>query len=163
MVDVKTLRLASLQLTEELLERFLAYERCLLAALAEAAHHPDWAGRYAFSHARALAESGLDALTQQHLKAMVADFCGKRTAWLTVKERVAQAELRTASRQATAADEVLLSRARAELPRLEDLGDFEARYGAAALELLRSHELELVSLHQHLVRVEGSGGHLHPG
>lgn len=166
MHDLKTLRMASLSLTEALLEQFVRYERVLLAELASA-EPGDWAGRFAFAHGKALTESGLDVLNLHKLKALVSDFAGKRSAWLTVQQRVASAEhhvaeARVAGRAPSPPELRVLERARTELPRLADLSEFEARYGPAALALLKSRELELTNLHQHLVKLEGSGGHLHP-
>ncbi|MBL8921818.1 MAG: hypothetical protein JNJ54_23370 [Myxococcaceae bacterium] len=170
MSDVKTLRLASAQLTAESLEAFLTYQRTLLSALAASgdAQHATWAGRFAFAHGTALAESGLDALTQQRLKVLVSEFCGKRSAWLTVKQRAADAEAavhqaKAHGRPVPEKEALILSRASAELHRLEDFSPFAARYGPEALELLRGRDLEVVTLHRELSRLEGSGGHLHPG
>lgn len=159
MTDVKTLRLASVQLTAPLLAQFLTYQRVLLAELARHTAERDWAGRFAFAHAKALAESALDTLTQQKLRALISDFCGRRSAALTVKQRVAELTHQLMS-HADAKAELVLQRAKTDLPKLEDLGELEKRYGAEALSLLRSSELELVTLHRDLAHVEG-GGHLH--
>lgn len=170
MSDVKTLRLASAQLTAESLDAFLVYQRTLIGSLSGTAgpEHTTWAGRFAFAHGKALAESGLDALTQQRLKVLVGEFCGKRSAWLTVKQRVAEAETvvhtaRTNAKSPPAKEVALLERARAELSKLEDFSAFVSRYGPEAFSLLSARELEVVSLHRDLSRLEGSGGHLHPG
>lgn len=169
MSDVKTLRLASAQLSSESLDAFVTYQRTLLSALAGTAdpQHSTWAGRFAFAHGKALAESGLDALTQQRIKVLVSEFCGKRSAWLTVKQRVAEAEAavhraKTAGLPPPEKEVSLLTRATAELDRLEDFSAFADRYGDRALELLKARDLELVTLHRDLSRLEGSGGHLHP-
>jgi hypothetical protein len=169
MNDVKTLRLASAQLSKESVEAFLAYQRTLLSGLASASDeaHASWAGRFAFAHARALQESGLDALTQQRLKVAVSEYAGKRSAWLTVKQRVADAEAalhlaKSQGKPLPAKDAGLLERASHELHRLEDFSAFSERYGPDALASLQAHELELVTLHRDLSRLEGSGGHLHP-
>lgn len=169
MSDVKTLRLASAQLTAESLDAFIVYQRTLIGSLSGTAgpEHTTWAGRFAFAHGKALAESGLDALTQQRIKVLVGEFCGKRSAWLTVKQRVAEAETavhtaRTNGRPPPSKELALIERARAELSRLEDFGAFTERYGPDAFTLLSARELEVVSLHRDLSRLEGSGGHLHP-
>ncbi|MBE2249660.1 MAG: hypothetical protein IAE78_08930 [Myxococcus sp.] len=168
MSDVKTLRLVSAQLTQPTLDAFLVYERTVIGALASTWEPPEtsWAGRFAFAHAKGLAESGLDPLTQQRIKVPVSEFCGKRSAWLTVKQRVADAE--AALHQARAhqqpepeKERALLARASGELARLGDFSGFIRRYGQQAFELLTERELELVTLHRQLSRLEGPGGHLH--
>jgi hypothetical protein len=165
MTDVKTLRLASIELTSALLARFVRYQRELLAALARAPH-AEWAGRYAFAHGRALAESGLDVLQLHRLKGPVAEYAGRRTTFLAISQRLAEAEERAAAaaqagRPVPQAEAALLARAQAELPALADWADFEARYGPEALTCLRKEDVELTLLHRELARVEGVGGHLH--
>lgn len=169
MSDVRTLRLVSAQLTADTLEAFVRYQRALLAALASTTspEETSWAGRFAFAHASALAEAGLDALTLQRVKVLVTEFCGKRSAWLTVKQRAAGAEAalhhaRAHGDEPPKKERALLAKVEGELARLEDFSAFVERYGEAALELLTARELELVSLHRDLTRLEGSGGHLHP-
>lgn len=148
-MDLKTLRLASLQLSPERLEAFVTYQRTMLKELASAPPG-DWSGRYAFAHAKALAASKLDLVEYGKLKALVADFCGRRSTYLQVKARVESGQLAGEK----------LARAQKELPKLGDVGEFEARYGAEAVQLLQSREVELVQLHRELAAKEG-GGHLH--
>lgn len=166
--DVKTLRLVSAQLTADLLDGFVRYQRTLIATLAGTAgpEHTSWAGRFAFAHGKALAESRMDALDQQRVKVLVGEFCGKRSAWLTVKQRAADAEL--AIQQAKAGgkavppkEQALVDRFKKELHRLQDFSAFIDRYGQAAFDLLTSRELEIVTLHRDLSKLEGSGGHVH--
>ncbi len=160
MSDVRTLRLASIQLTAELLARFQRYQRVMVSELNH--HKPDeWAGLFAFAHAKALTESKLDSLSQQQLRAMVSDFCGRRSAALTVKQRIAEGEHQRAEGKADSKTEAMLQRARVELPKLEDLAEFTVRYGEGAVALLRGAELELVTLHRDLARLEGGPGHVH--
>lgn len=154
MTDLKTLRLASLQLSPDRLEALLTYQRTLLAELAQAGH-PEWSGRYAFAHGRALAASKLDLVELGKLKALVAEFCGRRSAAQLVKARVAVAEAGGSERDAR-----ILERARKELHKLDDLSAFSERYGAEATALLQRREGELVELHRALAKQEG-GGHLH--
>jgi len=170
MSDVKTLRLVSAQLTPESVNAFITYQRTVIGSLAitSTPAQATWAGRFAFAHGKALAESGLDALTQQRIKVPVSEFCGKRSASLTVKQRVANAEaaLHAAKSQGKpelAKEQALLGRAATELSRLSNFSDFIHRYGQAAFDLLTARELELVTLHRELSRLEGSGGHVHPG
>lgn len=151
-MDLKTLRLASLQLTSERLEAFVVYQRTLLAELARS-QPGDWSGRYAFAHGHALTTSKLDLVEMGKLKALVGDFCGRRSTVQQLKGILASGEL----------DEAQLARARQELPRLEDLSPFEERYGKEAVALLVAREVELVQLHRELAKQEGGGGHLHPG
>lgn len=169
MSDVKTLRLASAQLTTDLLEGFLVYQRALVGLLSTSASGASatWAGRFAFAHSQALAESKLDALTQQRLKVLVSEYCGKRSAWMTVKQRAADAERAVHEAQAhgkpaPTKELGLIERVKTELSKLDDFSAFSDRYGGDALELLRTHDLEIVTLHRDLSRLEGSGGHVHP-
>ncbi|MFO0600120.1 MAG: hypothetical protein U0228_32730 [Myxococcaceae bacterium] len=150
MTDLKTLRLATIQLSPERLDAFVAYQRTLLAELARSAPG-EWSGRYAFAHGHALAASKLDLVELGKLKALIGDFCGKRSTVAQLKERIA-----------AGGDEAKVSRARQELPRLEDLTAFQERYGAEAAALLMARETELVQLHRDLAKQEGGGGHLHP-
>ncbi len=154
MTDIKTLRLASLQLSPERLEGFITYQRTLLTELARAPT-TDWSGRYAFAHGRALAACQLDLHELGKIKAMVGDFCGRRSAVLQVKER-----LTTISD--TPKDVQIAERAKKSLPKIENLAPIADRYGADALTLLQAREPELLQLHRELARQEGTG-HLHPG
>ncbi|MEW6431967.1 MAG: hypothetical protein AB1730_10715 [Myxococcota bacterium] len=157
-MDLKTLRLASISLTGELLERFVTYQRTLLAELAKSTE-AEWSGRFAFAHGYALKAAQLDVVELGKVKALVGEFCGRRSALREVNERLGQWK---------ASDDTgrqVLERAEKELPRLEDLSDLEARYGKDAVALLSAREEELIGLHRQLVRAEGGGqGHLHaPG
>jgi hypothetical protein len=154
MTDLRTLRLASLQLSPERLEAFVTYQRTLLAELARAPA-TEWSGRYAFAHAHALAASKLDLVELGKLKSMVGDFCGRRSAAQQVKERLA-------SIGTTEKDANIAARARTQLPKLDDLSGFSARHGTEALALLQAREAELVELHRELAKQEGTG-HLHAG
>jgi hypothetical protein len=152
--DLKTLRLASLQLSPERLDAFMLYERTLLAEL-ERAPATDWSGRYAFAHGRALATAKLDLVELGKLKAMVSDFCGRRSAAQQVKDRLA-------SIGDSPKDAAIAERAKKQLPKLDDLSQFKARHGDEAVALLQSREEELLELHRALAKAEGTG-HLHPG
>lgn len=154
MTDIKTLRLASLQLSEERLENFMIYQRTLLRELAVSSN-ADWSGRYAFAHSRALAASKLDLVDLGKLKAMVGEYCGRRSASLLIKDRVSQAK---ASDTPQAAQ--IIARAAKQLPRLDDLSQFTARHGVEAVALLEARESELLELHRDLAKREGTG-HLH--
>jgi hypothetical protein len=152
--DLKTLRLASLQLSPERLDAFVIYEKTLLAEL-QRAPASDWSGRYAFAHGRALAASKLDLVELGKLKAMISDFCGRRSAAQQVKDRLA-------SIGDSPKDAVIAERAKQQLPKLDDLSQFKARHGDEAVALLQSREAELLELHRALAKAEGTG-HLHPG
>ena len=153
MSDLKTLRLASLQLSPERLEGFMTYQRTLLTELARAPTS-DWSGRYAFAHGRALAACQLDLVSLGKLKSMVGDFCGRRSAAQQVKERLA-------TNAGSPKDDLIAARAQKNLPKLDDLSAFSARHGAEALALLETREAELLLLHRALAKAEGTG-HLHP-
>ena len=154
MNDLKTLRLASLQLTAERLDAFVLYQRTLLAELGRAPS-TEWSGRYAFAHAHALAASKLDLVELGKLKSMVGDFCGRRSAAQQVKDRLSTIG-------DSPKDAQIAARAEKQLPKLDDLSPFTARHGAEALALLQSREAELLELHRALAKQEGTG-HLHPG
>ncbi len=153
MADERTLRLASLQLTAELLEQFITYEQALLAAL-KGAGKSEWAGRYAFGHAEALKASKLDALVQQKLRVQVQDFCGKASAIYNVKTRLAVVANKPGK------DAEAVEKMKRELAALEAMHDFTLRYGEAAVQLLKARSAELLALHETLVKAEGTG-HLH--
>lgn len=154
-MDLKTLRLASIALTKELLEQFVAYQRTLLVELARSTE-AEWSGRFAFAHGRALAGSTLDLVTLGKVKALVSEFCGRRSSLLQIREKLAGLDPADPKSQA------VRDRAQKELPRLESLDELEARYGKDAIALLVSRERELVTLHRDLARAEGGEGHLHP-
>ncbi len=154
MTDLKTLRLASLQLSPERLEGFITYQRTLLTELARAPA-TEWSGRYAFAHGRALAACQLDLQELGKLKAMVGDFCGRRSAAQQVKERLT-------SISDSPKDTQIAARAEKSLHKLDDMAQFAARHGAEALALLEAREPELLLLHRELAKQEGTG-HLHPG
>jgi len=156
-MDLKTLRLASIALDPGLLDQFVTYQRTLLVELGRSTE-TEWSGRYAFAHSRALAASRMDLLAMGKVKAMVSEFCGRRSALRQVTERLAQTDASQPKGRA------IRERAEQELPRLRDLGDLQARYGADAVALLTAREDELLGLHRELARVEGGAGHLHsPG
>lgn len=154
-MDLRTLRLASIALSGELLDQFVTYQRTLLEALARSSE-ADWHGRYAFAHGHALAASGLDLVVMGKVKALVGEFCGRRSALRQVREKIAQVAPGDPRGQA------VLERAKTELPRLEGVADLEDRYGKEAIALLVAREDEVVALHRALVRAEGGEGHLHP-
>jgi hypothetical protein len=153
--DLKTLRLASLQLSPERLDAFMTYQRTLLSEL-RAATAPDWSGKYAFAHGKALAASKLDLVEMGKLKSLVAEYCGKRSAVQAVKDRVEQAKTGGSPKDAQ-----VLERAKKELHKLDDLRPFTERYGDEATRLLQAREAELLQLHRELAKAEGTG-HLHP-
>ncbi|MBL9037813.1 MAG: hypothetical protein JNG84_04790 [Archangium sp.] len=153
MSDVRTLKLASITITPERVRAFMTYQRTLVNELS-APGGGDWAGRVAFAHGRGLAESGLDILSQQQLRAAVADFCGRRSTVMALKEKLATPPTTDAEKERHA-------RAVRELPKLESLSEFEERYGTESLAALRAEEAELVRLHRRLAQLEGAGGHLH--
>lgn len=160
MTDLKTLRLASIQLTAPLLEQFLLYQRTLIAELDKSGTATEWSGRFAFAHSHALQVARLDAVTYGKLKALVGDWCAKQGSVVQVRERLAQAQARIAEARkgGTAVDrkdELLVERATRELPGLERSGEVEERYGTEAVALLSGHGGEVVRLHREVGRREG--------
>lgn len=151
MSDVKTLRLANAAVDEAALEQFLRYQDALIEALTQR-RGSDWAGAFAFAHASALQRSGLTDGVEHRLRALVADFAGRRSAAHEVRAKLSAASTLTAAQRAWA---------EREAARLDDLADFVARYGEGTAALLQKHEARVVELHQRLARLEGTG-HLHP-
>jgi hypothetical protein len=159
-MDLKTLTLASIELTGQRLDQFLTYQRVLLEELGRTVAGEGWSGRFAFAHQHALAKAGLDVVTYEKVRAQVGDYYARATTVATVRERVAQARssleaARAAARPSDPADVRLLARADQELPALEDWTEFRTRYGVAALELLRSREVEVTRLHREVAVAEG--------
>lgn len=161
MTDLKTLRLAQLQLTPERVEALIRYQRTVAGHLARAGKE-DWAGRLAFAHADGLKASGLDGQDARKLSAVAADFCGRRWQVRRLTERLAGAKARVAAGGARPAgkDAALVAKIPAELARLEDHSAFVALHGDAALAALQARETELLELHEQLAHLEGEG-HLH--
>ncbi|MBL8951358.1 MAG: hypothetical protein JNK82_11305 [Myxococcaceae bacterium] len=158
MSDARTLRLAHFDITPDKVEAFVLYQRTLLRSLMDASGE-DWAGRFAFAHAKALKESKLDPLDQKRIAADAASFCGRRSALAEVKARIR--ELNQHRPNLNAKEHALLERAPTELARLEDLSELEATLGAVTLASFRAREVELLELHRAVASAEGRG-HLHP-
>jgi hypothetical protein len=159
-MDLKTLTLASIELTPERLEQFLTYQQVLLAELGHSEATGGWSGRFAFAHQHALAKAGLDVVTYEKVRAQVGDFHARSATVARVRERVSQARLSLEAARAGGAtpdpaDQRLLARADQELPALEDWTDFRNRYGAAALALLQSRGGEVARLHREVAVAEG--------
>jgi hypothetical protein len=164
MADARTLRLAHPDVSPERLEAFITYQRVLLKALIESSGD-DWAGRFAFGHAKALKESGLDGLEQRRIATAVDAFAGRRWAARTVAERLEVAKKHVADAKARGAapaakELALVEKAPAELAELEDLHELEERLGAVTLSSLKAREAELLELHRAVAQAEGRG-HLH--
>ena len=87
-MDSRTLRLATIQLTEPLLEQYLAYERALVAELDRTQGELDWNGRFAFAHTHALNAANLDVLTYEKVRAVVGDWSSRQGAIETVRRRL---------------------------------------------------------------------------
>jgi hypothetical protein len=164
MADARTLRLAHPDVTPEKLEAFVRYQKVLLKALIDSSGD-DWAGRFAFSHAKGLKESGLDALEQRRIASAVEAFCGRRWSARTVAERLEVARKNVADATArgtkpSAKDATLVEKAPDELAHLEDLSELEAKLGAVTLASLKAREAEILELHRDVAQAEGRG-HLH--
>jgi hypothetical protein len=164
MADARTLRLAHPDVSPEKLASFIRYQQVLLKALVDSSGD-DWAGRFAFSHAKALKESKLDGLEQRQIASAVESFCGRRWAARTVAERLAVAK--KAVEEATARgvappakDAALLEKAPDELKHLEDLTELEATLGSVTIASFEAREAELLELHRSVAAAEGRG-HLH--
>lgn len=151
-MDLKTLRLASIRLTDTLLTQYLAYQRVLVTELDKTEPDTDWSGRFAFAHSHALVASKLDAVTYGKIKALVGDFCGHETTLRQVKERLAVAR---ANPSPSAKEQQLIARAEEELPGLEGDSALVDRYGAEAVALLATHGDEVIRLHREVTHREG--------
>jgi hypothetical protein len=159
-MDVKTLRLASIQLTEPLLAKYLAYERALIAEFDRTDGHSDWSGRFAFAHQHALHEAKLDVLTYEKIRALVGDWCSRKGSLEAVRQRLDEArasatEAVTARRLVDPKDQRVIDRAERELPELEQLGELEARYGKDAVALLARHGEAVLASHREVAHREG--------
>ncbi len=121
--DVKTIRLATLQLTMSNLQSFIVYQQTLLAELLR---KTDDSPESALARAHAVAQkaAALDSVELQKLKAQVGAFC--------VGARVEQRLLKVSS------------------PKAYDWAPFIERYGEQALALLRGQEGALVTLDNEL-------------
>jgi hypothetical protein len=164
MTDARTLRLAHPDVSPEQVEAFIRYQRTMLKALMETSGD-DWAGRFAFGHARALKASGLDPLDQRRIASAAESFCGRRWAARTVTDRLAEArarveEARARGAEAPAREISLIEKAPEELKHLEDLSELEEVLGPATMASLKSREAELLELHRSVAAAEGRG-HVH--
>jgi hypothetical protein len=157
MSDARTLRLAHPDVPPEKVEAFVVYQRTLLRALMDMSGD-DWAGRFAFGHAKALKASGLDPLEQKRIAASAANFCGRRSAVAEVKVRIR--ELKARQPNLSAREASLLEKAPAELEKLEDLSELESTLGSVTMTAFRAREVELLELHRAVASAEGRG-HIH--
>ncbi len=159
MTDLKTLRLASIQLTRPLLQQFLTYQRTLISELDrnDSPAGAEWSGRFAFAHSHALKTAQLDAVTYGKVKALVGDWCARQGTIEQLRERLRLSEARVAQAGQAADDKDLkvIERTKLELPALERLSELEDRYGAEAVALLSGVGAEIVRLHREVGRREG--------
>ena len=140
-----------------MVEAFVVYQRTFLRSLMDSSGD-DWAGRFAFGHAKALKASGLDPLEQKRVAAAAASFCGRRSAVAEVMARIKELQARhpnLSDREAS-----ILDKAPGELARLEDLSELEATLGSVTMASLREREVELLELHRAVASAEGRG-HVH--
>jgi hypothetical protein len=121
--DVKTIRLATLQLTTSNLQSFIVYQQTLLEELLRKTED---SAEVALARAHAVAQkaASLDSVELQKLKAQVGAFC--------VGARVEQRLMKVSS------------------PKAYDWAPFVERYGEQALALLRAQQDRLVSLDNEL-------------
>jgi hypothetical protein len=157
MSDARTLRLAHPDVTPSKVEAFIAYQRSLLHTLMDSSGE-DWAGRYAFAHAKALKASGLDPLEERQIAAAAASFCGRGSAVAEVKSRIK--ELKTRHPNLSAREASLLDKAPAELARLEDVSELEKTLGSVTVASFQARADELLELHRAIASAEGRG-HVH--
>lgn len=132
--DDRTLVLSGPQLTNELLEAFIAFAQRLAAV-------PTVEDRAAI-HAEALKAAGLDARIEGPVTAMVRDFSGRRKVLRRLQKR--RAEL-----AATAAPD-RLQKIDQEIARAEDTRALRSRYGDDNIAMLIAREEELLELHSRL-------------
>jgi hypothetical protein len=151
-MDLKTLRLASIALTDTLLSQYLAYQRALVRELDKTSPDTDWSGRFAFAHSHALVEAKLDAVTYGKVKALVGDFCSHESTVKQLRERLERAK---ASPDGSKKEQQVIARAEVQLPTLEADTSLAERYGKEAISLLSAHGDEVMRLHREVARREG--------
>jgi hypothetical protein len=164
MSDSRTTRLAHPDQTPERVQQFINYQRTLLKALLETSGD-DWAGRFAFGHAKALKECGLEPQELRRVAAAVESFCGRRWSAKQVADRIAEAKARVESAnkrgvEAPAREASIVANTPKELAKLEDLTELEAVLGTVTLASLKAREVELLELHRAVASAEGRG-HVH--
>lgn len=159
MSDARTQSLAYPQLNAAQVDAYIVYQRTLLKSLLDSSGD-DWAGRFAFAHAKALKASKLDLLEQKQIGVVAAAYCGRRSSAQAVEERLAQAKAALAKGQASPKDMGVIEKAPAELERLDDMSELAQVYGAKTLQLLAAKEAELIELHRSVAKAEGQG-HVH--
>ena len=157
MSDARTLRLAHPDVPPEKVEAFVVYQRTLLRSLMDASGE-DWAGRFAFGHAKALKQSGLDPLEHKRIAAAAASYCGRRSAVAEVKVRIR--DLKARHPNLSDRETSILEKAPAELAKLEDLSELEQILGPVTMASFRAREVELLELHRAVASAEGRG-HVH--
>lgn len=158
MSDARTLRLAHPDFGPEKVEGLITYQRTLLRALMETSGD-DWAGRFAFGHAKGLKASKLDTLEQKQITQAAASYCGRRFAAEQVKHRLSQLKAKGAN--VTEKEAAILEKAPAELAALEDFSELEQTLGPVTMASFRARDLELLDLHRSMAIAEGRG-HIHP-
>ncbi len=139
--DLKTLRLATPELTPDLLAGYLAYQRSLVAELKRQIG-PNGLAR---AHQAAQTACGLSAKELTRIGPVVADFAGKR--W-TAKQLAKKHDTLADRGQLTPPEQETLAKLAKELVRLNDLTALEQRYGKDILRILRANEEEVLALHE---------------
>jgi len=143
--DVKTLRMASPEVSEAWVSAYLRYQSALLASLerGDTDAGPSAEARLAQAHHGAREASGLQPEALSRLQAVCADYCGRlRTA----------EELRRALDGGNV-DEERAKRARLQLRILEDWSAFRSRYGDAAVDALEQQKGPLLDFHRRLTLI----------
>jgi hypothetical protein len=154
MADARTLRLVHPDVSPEKLSAFIKYQQALLKALLETSGD-DWAGRFAFGHAKALKDSGLEGHEQRRIATAVEAFCGRLWSARRLEERLDEAK-----QGASPKDARILQHAPGQVEHLKDLTDLEQTLGAVTLATLKGRQEELLQLHRDVASAEGRG-HLH--
>jgi hypothetical protein len=144
--DAKTLRLAAHPLTEEDVAALVRYQEAFLAHAETSSAAPD---AIVSAHQLALQASGFEDVKIVELGlSMLRSFCGPL--WTAQKLRSRLAEL---EKQPDAASAAKAHRIREELSRVENLDALARRYSQQAIDLLRQHEDQLISLHARMQKV----------
>lgn len=157
MSDARTLRLAHPDVSPEQVEAFVAYQRSLLRSLMESSGD-DWAGRFAFAHAKALKASGLEPLQHRQIASAAASYCGRRSAYYEVKRKLD--ELKARAPDLSAREASVLAKGPGELEKLGELTELETTLGPVTMASFKAREVELLELHRAVASAEGRG-HVH--
>jgi len=141
--DMKTLRLATPIVTNERLDKLVAFQRAWLEAVKR--HGKDG---LAAAQQEALAGAGLPARELGELEAIVRDYCGKRWTMRVLEKRYRELDAKQKQGTLTDVETEKLERLQDEMHKIDPLPGLERRYGHEAVAIIAAREEELIELHQ---------------